>query len=332
VRAGLDEAEAELLQRPDDEQGWSEADVALLDELDVLLGPVPAPRRRSRASQRDPMVDRVLGDLVPDCPSCGAELLFVTSGGEPGDDQLRCESCDRRYRAGDLMGDAAANHLRGVHDSLVARNVEPAAGPTRPGDVSYGHVVVDEAQDLSAMQWRAVARRCPTLSLTIAGDLGQAIRPGGTGSWDAVADALGAPSFELVELTVNYRAPAEVMDAAVAVLVDAGIETTATRSVRSTRPPRVEAVDEVGPDQVRAAVAALDVAGTTAVIAPAAMCPSLEDVGAPVLPVLEAKGLEFDAVVVVDPDAIAAEGEGGARRVYVAMTRTTDLLHVLRRR
>jgi DNA helicase IV len=333
VRAGLTEEEALLLQRADgDDERWSEADVALLDELDVLLGPVPARRRRPAATRADPMVDRVLGDLVPDCPSCGAELAFVTSGGDPGGDRLRCDACDRRFRAGDLLGDAAAQHLRGVHDSLVARNVEPAERPSRPGDVTYGHVVVDEAQDLSAMQWRAVARRCPSHSMTITGDQGQAIRPGGTGSWDAVAAALGAPSFELVELTVNYRAPAEVMDAAVAVLVAAGIETTATRSVRSTRLPRVDELDEVGLDEVRAAVAAVDVAGTTAVIAPAAMCASLRDVGAEVLDVLEAKGLEFDAVVVVDPDAIAAEGEGGARRVYVAMTRTTDVLHVLRRR
>jgi DNA helicase IV len=334
VRAGLTEDEAALLQHPGDDLPWTEADVALLDELDVLLGAVPTPKRRAGTVRHDPMVGRILGELVPDCPSCGAELVFVTSGGAPGGDRLVCESCDRRFRAGDLMGDAAAQHLRGVHDSLVARNVEPGAAPSRPGDVRYGHVVVDEAQDLSAMQWRAVARRCPTLSLTIAGDQGQAIRPGGTASWDAVATALGAPSFELVELTVNYRAPAEVMDAAVAVLADAGIATTATRSVRSTQPPRVDELDVLGPDEVRAAVDAIDVAGTTAVIAPTALCPSLRelDLDAEVLDVLEAKGLEFDAVVVVDPDAIAAEGEGGARRAYVAMTRTTDVLHVLRRR
>lgn len=229
------------------------------------------------------------------------------------------------------MGDAAAQHLRGVHDSLVARNADPATVASRPGEVAYGHVVVDEAQDLTAMQWRAVARRCPSLSMTIAGDQGQAIRPGGTGSWDAVVGALGAPSYELVELTVNYRAPAEVMAAAVAELAADGIETSATRSVRSTQPPLVDVLDDIGVDDVRAAVEALDVAGTVAVIAPAAMGAALREAGIDALDVLEAKGLEFDAVVVVDPDAIAAEGEGGARRTYVAMTRTTDVLHVLRR-
>jgi hypothetical protein len=333
VRAGLDEDEAVLLHRPDDgDERWSEADVALLDELAVLLGPMPATRRRRAAPVVDPMIERILGDLVPDCPHCGAELAFVPSGAEPGRDRLRCDACSRVHRAGDVMGDAAAQHLRGVHDSLVARNVEPASGPSRPGDAAYGHVVVDEAQDLSAMQWRAVARRCPSLSMTVVGDPGQAIRPGGTDSWEAAADALGAPSFDLVELTVNYRAPAEVMDAAVAELAAAGIETSPTRSVRSTRRPVVDVLEDIGADDVRAAVLALDVAGTVAVIAPAAMCPPLRGLGVDVLDVLEAKGLEFDGVVVVDPDAIAAEGEGGVRRVYVAMTRTTDALCVLRRR
>ena len=333
VRAGLSEDEALLLQRPDDgDDRWGEADVALLDELDVLLGPVPAPRRPPATSRVDPMVERILGDLVPECPRCGAELTYVPSGAEPGRDRLRCETCGRDQRAGDVMGDAAAQHLRGVHDSLVARTADPVAVATRPGEVAYGHVVVDEAQDLTAMQWRAVARRCPSLSMTIAGDQGQAIRPGGTGSWDAVAEALGAPAHDLVELTVNYRAPAEVMEAAVAELAAAGIETSATRSVRSTRPPLVEHLDDIRPGDVRAAVDALAVPGTVAVIAPAAMCASLRGAGIDVLDVLEAKGLEFDAVVVVDPDAIAAEGEGGARRTYVALTRTTDALHVLRRR
>jgi DNA helicase IV len=162
--------------------------------------------------------------------------------------------------------------------------------------------------------------------MTIAGVQGQAIRPGGTGSWAAVAEAIGAASHEVVELTVNYRAPAEVMDAAVAVLRAAGIEATATRSVRSTRLPEVRCGTSV--DDVRAAVRDVGGVGTIAVIAPVAT--SYDDVGADVYDVLEAKGLEFDAVVVVDPDAIAAEGEGGARRTYVAMTRTTDRLVVLR--
>jgi len=161
--------------------------------------------------------------------------------------------------------------------------------------------------------------------MTVAGDQGQAIRPGGTGDWKSAIDALGAGRFDLAELTVNYRTPAEVMVAAEAVLAGADVPYSTTTSVRSTCAPIVHEVDEVTPDAVRAVVDSIDVAGTIAVIAPRAR---RDELGA--VDVLEAKGLEFDAVVVVDPDAIAAEGEGGARRVYVAMTRTTDVLHVLR--
>jgi DNA helicase IV len=277
----------------------------------------------------------VLADYMPDCPVCGAEVVFVSSGGEPGRDRFRCDVCEppRLFRAGDLIGDARAQELRSIHDSVVARNVAPVEQSGRVGDTTYAHVVVDEAQDLSAMQWRSIVRRCPSLSMTVAGDQGQAIRPGGTGSWDAAADAIGAPSFELAELTVNYRTPIEVMEAAEAVLAAARIEYSSTRSVRSTAPPAVDELDAISVGDVRAAVDAASVVdGTLAVVAPRAMAASLAEVGVTVLDVHEAKGLEFDAVVVVDPDAIAAEGEGGARRVYVAMTRTTNVLRVLRRR
>jgi DNA helicase IV len=98
--------------------------------------------------------------------------------------------------------------------------------------------------------------------------------------------------------------------------------------VRSTQPPVETDVGAVTADVVRSIVDRLDVEGTHAVIAPAARCAELSDLGA--IDVIEAKGLEFDAVVVVDPEGIAAEGEGGARRVYVALTRTTTLLHVVR--
>lgn len=137
--------------------------------------------------------------------------------------------------------------------------------------------------------------------------------------------ALGAKTFDLAELTVNYRTPVEVMEAAEEVLADAGVPFSRTRSVRSTQPPVVTEVEAITPEAVRAILDGFDVEGTHAVIAPVARC---EELGA--IDVLEAKGLEFDAVLVVDPDAIAAEGEGGARRVYVAMTRTTNVLHVLR--
>jgi DNA helicase IV len=272
------------------------------------------------------MVERILGEMTPDCPSCGSELIFVV-GREPGDDRLRCDVCEpvRFYRAGDLMGDDAAQMLRSVHDSIVTRNLAEPARDGRPGDTTYGHVVVDEAQDLSTMQWRALARRCPTRSMTIAGDQGQAIRPGGTGSWDAAVAALGADEFDLTELSVNYRTPVEVMNEAESWLAAGGIPFSRTQSVRSTTEPVVHRVDVIDAPAVARVAESIDTDGTIAVIAPALRCAEL---GA--IDVLHAKGLEFDAVVVVDPDGIAAEGEGGARRVYVALTRTTTHLHIIR--
>ena len=326
VRAGLGQDEAELLARDEGDASWSDADVALLDELAELLGPLPEAKRRAKRPVLDPIVERVLADLTPDCPVCGSELTFVSRGGEPQDDRLRCDVCEpiRSFRAYEVMGDLAAQHLRSVHDSIVARNVATIERTGRPGDTTYGHVVIDEAQDLSAMQWRALARRCPTRSMTIAGDQGQAIRPGGTGTWSAAVDALGGDSFELAELTVNYRTPVEVMTAAESWLTDAGVGFSRTQSVRSTCEPVTHLVDAIDADCVARVVQSIDVDGTVAVIAPSARCAAL---GA--LAVTEAKGLEFDAVVVVDPEGIAAEGEGGARRVYVALTRTTTLLHVI---
>jgi DNA helicase IV len=331
VRAGLSEDEAALLQRDDDHDGWSDADVALLDELDALLGPLPERKvkRKKRSVADDAMVERVMSDSMPDCPVCGSEVSYEAGGDSHAGDRFRCDVCEpvRYFKTYELVGDPIANQLRGVHDSLVQRNISTSVLSGRPGDTTYSHVVVDEAQDLSAMQWRALARRCPTMSLTVAGDQGQAIRPGGTGTWSAAIEALGASTFDLAELTVNYRTPVEVMEAAEAVLAADGVEFSSTRSVRSTGPPVVEEVDVITPERVRAIVAGFGVEGTSAVIAPRARCAEL---GA--MDVLEAKGLEFDAVLVVDPDGIAAEGEGRGRRVYVAMTRTTNLLHVLKPR
>jgi DNA helicase IV len=323
----LSEEEQALLQRDVDvSQEWTDMDVALLDEATTLIGSVPARKKRTRIAENidEAMVERVLADTVeiPDCPVCGAGLEFE-GGSDPGSARFVCRRCEpvRYFRAGDLVGDANAQLIAGVHASLTTRHMVEAKVNARVGDLTYGHVVVDEAQDLSAMQWRALVRRCPSLSMTIVGDQGQAIR-GGTGSWSSAMDAAGATRFDQAELTVNYRTPVEVMEAAEAVLDDAGVPFSRTRSVRSTSKPVLHVDGDVA-----AIVASIATEGTCAVIAPSAM--QLGDVGCDVLDVVEAKGLEFDAVVVVDPDGIAAEGEGGARRVYVALTRTTTELHVV---
>jgi DNA helicase IV len=218
----------------------------------------------------------------------------------------------------------------------------------------FGHVIVDEAQDVSAMQWRMVGRRCPGGSMTIVGDLGQASRLGAVRSWEAALAQL--PSRRpprLLELSVNYRTPTEIMELASAVLAvtDPGLEPP--RSVRrSGANPHFAAVAERSAlaDEAADHVARLQSElgeGKVAVIAPAALHPALrtglgqrpgivlghgdDPLDAPValLTPTEAKGLEFDAVVLVEPAELAGGTTAGLRALYVALTRATRFLAVV---
>jgi DNA helicase IV len=202
--------------------------------------------------------------------------------------------------------------------------------------------VVDEAQDLTAMAFRAVARRCPSGSLTILGDLAQATAPGAQGSWDEAIGHLGAPPLASVaELTLGYRVPAPILDWANRLLVEAAPGVVPARSVRDTgQQPDVRAVEV---DAVMAtaveAVAAFDAAGLTSVgvVAVAAAHAALRDAGlggaAQLVAPAEAKGLEFDGVVVVEPAAIVAttgaDVGAGLRLLYVALTRAVHSLTVV---
>ncbi|MFD7657623.1 HelD family protein [Actinosynnema sp. NPDC059797] len=197
----------------------------------------------------------------------------------------------------------------------------------------FGHVVVDEAQELSEMAWRAVVRRCPSRSMTVVGDLAQTGNPAGASSWADVLRPHVGDRWELAELTVNYRTPAEVMEVAAALLATHHPELSPPRSVRSTGEPpwRVRTTPDGLPALVARIAGAHD-GGPLAVIAPAArhdaLAAGLPD-GAALLTPGRAKGLEFDAVLVVDPAAILAGGPLGHHDLYVAMTRTTRLLGIV---
>jgi DNA helicase IV len=229
--------------------------------------------------------------------------------------------------------------------ALQERVRATALGASR-GDVAtsneprtYGHVVVDEAQELSTMAWRMLRRRCPRRSFTIVGDLDQAGAPGAARSWDEVFAALDHPDGTVVRFNVNYRTPGPVMALAAAVVGS---------DVRSAReggePARIVAAGDDVAATVLAEVERLEAAdpGQVAVVAPAALVPAVaERLGVPaatadiggarriVLDPRRAKGLEFDSVVVVDPAAIAASGASGRRDLYVSLTRTTDRLTVV---
>jgi DNA helicase IV len=203
---------------------------------------------------------------------------------------------------------------------------------------AYGHVVVDEAQDLSGMGFRALARRSPARSMTVLGDLAQATAPAAQSSWGEVVGHLGSPAIaRRAELDLGYRVPAAIVDVANGLLAEAAPGVTPCRSVRlDGRPPRFLAVEAtLGTEglQDRVATAVAELGGrfaSVAVIAPPGLAPAAQRLpGVTVLAPPDAKGLEFDAVVVVEPAAIAGGTAQGLRLLYVALTRAVQELVVV---
>ena len=202
---------------------------------------------------------------------------------------------------------------------------------------TYGHVVVDEAQELSAMAWRALMRRCPSRSFTVVGDIAQTSSAAGASSWAAALDPYVAERWTLAELTVNYRTPGRIMAVASSVLQAAGQSVTPTVTAREgEHAPVIRRIDHDDLGVVRAAAQAETSAvgsGTVAVVTPraavAAVTATVDGIDAAVLTAVEVKGLEFDSVVVVEPAAIMAESPRGANDLYVALSRSTQRLVVL---
>ncbi|WP_322974793.1 RNA polymerase recycling motor ATPase HelR [Actinacidiphila epipremni] len=285
---------------------WTVSDVPLLDELVDLLGRDPA---RERAERR------------------AAE-------------QARREEAEYAHGVLDIMGLDRRDDLMDDEDHLLAQDLlhaedlavrfvetdtrELAERAAADRDWTYRHVVVDEAQELSEMDWRVLMRRCPAKSFTIVGDLAQRRSAAGARSWEAVLERYVPGRWLYRSLTVNYRTPAEIMAVAGALLADFAPGVRPPESVRAcgVRPwaRRVTA------DELPAAVAAFEAAeagreGTSVVIGP-------PDVPGAVPPA-RTKGLEFDAVLVVAPERILAAGPRGAAELYVALTRATQRLGVL---
>ncbi|WP_030271964.1 HelD family protein [Streptomyces sp. NRRL B-24484] len=206
----------------------------------------------------------------------------------------------------------------------------------------YAHVIVDEAQDLTPMQWRMIGRRARMATWTIVGDPAQSSWPFPQEAQSAMDEVLSGKPRRRHTLTVNYRNPAEIAEVAAKVLALAAPGTPSPSAVRSTGvEPRFAAVRETGAEAFgRAARAELDrllgeVDGTVAVVVPmdrreeaAGWAEGLGD-RVVALGSLEAKGLEYDATVVADPTGIAGESEAGLRVLYVALTRATQRLTVL---
>lgn len=219
---------------------------------------------------------------------------------------------------------------------------------------AYGHVVVDEAQELTPMQWRVLMRRCPMKSFTVVGDIAQGGSASAATSWDAALSPFVGDRFALDELTVNYRTPAAISEAAAAVARAAGLKISTPSAVREGQAPVVTPMPAHTDDDVLAAEVADQTeaeveavaGGLVAVIAPEHRVAQLGDVLSRRLPgkvgagmrrvensvvvvsTWEAKGLEFDSVVLVEPAEIVAE-YNGVGSLYVAMTRPTQRLRII---
>ncbi|WP_406081831.1 HelD family protein [Micromonospora sp. NBC_00858] len=329
----LTDAERALLHR--EPGGWTPADVPLLDEAAELLGE----DERAAAARRDRirMMEREYAEGVLEIAR-GSRSIDVEDEAEGGEilgviDLIDADRLLERQEEADRLTTAQ----RAAADRKWA----------------FGHVIVDEAQELSPMAWRLLMRRCPSRSMTIVGDVAQTGALTGTPSW---ADALApyvAQRWRLTELTVSYRTPAEIMAVAADVLAEID---PALRPPRSVRESGVPPWDRAVPDEQLAAelVAAatreaagladgrlgvivpagrVDVLGATVTAAlPEAAVgehPELES-RVVVLTVAQAKGLEFDSVLVVDPDRMVAESPRGRSDLYVALTRATQRLGILR--
>lgn len=216
----------------------------------------------------------------------------------------------------------------------------------------FAHVIVDEAQELSPMEWRTLMRRCPRRSMTLVGDVAQTGSEMGTGSWAEVLDRYAPKRWRTEELTVNYRTPTEIMAVAGDVLAAIDPQLKPPTSVRATgtepRSLTVSAAEFTGA-LVDAVMAEQEqVGGKLAVIVPTSRHaelteilaakipgiafgtnPSVLDATTVVLDVGQSKGLEFDSVLIADPTTIISDSTRGLSDLYVAVTRSTTRLVVV---
>jgi DNA helicase IV len=313
-RLGLNEDDRAALARPAGPAAWTPADVPLLDELAELLGETGAAKRAEARKQA-------------------------------AEEAERAEAIEYAAQVVDNLREAEAIvvpmlEVETFVDWLASRNTE--GGPRgslaeqalADRQWAYGHVIVDEAQELSPMAWRMLIRRCPARSMTIVGDLNQTGSADGADTWAQVLDPVTAGRWRTARLTVNYRTPKPVMELAAALLPPGAQPPLSVRDSGEAPWFSPDTGDLAG--LVRRE-AELTGDGRVAVIAPPALLAQAAatlgvsagpDLDAPVTVLTPelAKGLEFDSVVVVDPAGIAAASPRGRADLYVALTRTTRRL------
>ena len=203
-----------------------------------------------------------------------------------------------------------------------------------PPEKVYGHVVVDEAQQLTEMEWRMLMRRCPSRSMTIVGDLAQAGPTTTLTTWDEALAPFVGERFERHTLTINYRTTAEILEASGPTLAQIDPAQRLSRSIRHGDAPTALEVADADLESTLADLVArlmgdhpdemIGVVVTPERAQQIALSKASEKVV--VVPAPEARGLEFDTVILVDPDGISGDSSAGLRDLYVAQTRATKRL------
>ncbi|MFE5662870.1 HelD family protein [Streptomyces niveus] len=295
----------------------------------------------SRARPVSAFVDEVWPKVTPE--EVVAELLSDRAGSADATDGI----LDARERRA-LMWARPRSARTAAWSAADLLLLDEVTGLLERQD-GYGHIVVDEAQDLSPMQCRAIARRAGFGSLTVLGDLAQGTTPWAARSWPEHLARLGAPDASIAQLTVGFRVPGAIVALTNRLLGTLDVDLPPATSLRGDGELRIERVPETGGGMAAAVAdavrAALPYEGSIAVIAADTDIARLRDaltgaglvpgfpgeLGARVtlLPASLAKGLEYDHVVAVEPATIAASEARGAYRLYVVLTRAVSRLHVL---
>ena len=322
----LSEDERRLLRR-EPGAAFTISDVPLLDEAAELLGDLDESAGRDEA-RRKAARDREMESA-----------------------QKAVENVSPQLEEMGIEGFLSADDVVAINEESGAR-LSAAERAQVDRTWTYGHVVVDEAQELSPMQWHVLMRRCPLKSFTVVGDIAQGSSASAAASWEQAMEPFVGERMRVEELTVNYRTPRLIVELAESVARAEGLEITSLQTVREGDQEPI--LDRVSPDQIVPAVTDAVTAeferigeGLVAAIVPQRIHASArralrerfgdrvgEGAGSlrqdvVVLTADEAKGLEFDAVVVAEPTELRDEAAGRVGSLYVALTRPTRALHVV---
>ncbi|CAB0509047.1 helicase [Corynebacterium diphtheriae] len=304
VAYDYDEETQEALWR---QQGspWAASDAALLDELAVIIGVLDP--EKERAEQ-----EKAWREQIEDAQ----DALEILTGSANTD--LDDESDAEILSAHDVIDAETLARRQEVRDirSTAQRAREDLAW-------TYGHVIVDEAQELTPMEWRMVMRRCPSRWMTLVGDTAQTSSPAGVDSWAETLEPFVSGRYVTHHLTINYRTPAEIMEWANKVLhvfAPDAIGSTALR--QSGTPVRFENSDAHA-IEIAQKLRQDDPSRLTAIIGPDSMANN------EIFGVSDVKGLEYDHVVVTNPIDIVNGSPQGWQDLYVALTRATQSLCII---